>query len=169
MNQKLTWMVLVSTVVCCSTARAGNPFHHLVGCSVPDCVGKWCCDDYCPKKEPCVCAPLAFCCDDYCPKKEPCVCTPLNFCCDDYCRKCLPKVCFPPLCDYLQCRPASCCASSASGSPCDCLATTSNKGEKVNRSSSDTKVVARKQKPENASRKRPGIFRPVHLHVLPSK
>ena len=72
---------------------------------VPSCIARYCCDDYCPKKEACACAPLKFCCDDYCMKKEPCVCVPLKWCCDDYSSKCLPKIYCPPRCEQLKCGP----------------------------------------------------------------
>jgi hypothetical protein len=95
-------------------ASAGGPLHHLFGCPVPDCIGKWCPDDYCSKKEPCVCIPLCFGCDDYCSKKPPCVCAPLCFGCDDYCKKCPPKACSGPLCQFLRC--------GSSRQPCGCAA-----------------------------------------------
>jgi hypothetical protein len=115
MNQQLRFVIVLASGLCCSPAFAGDSWHRLIGGSVPDCVGKWCCDDYCGKREPCVCAPLSFCCDDYCPKKEPCVGAPLNFCCDDYRCKCLPRVCSPPLFEFLKCGPPKCSASCAPG------------------------------------------------------
>ncbi|WP_146599186.1 hypothetical protein [Novipirellula aureliae] len=68
---------------------------------MPDCIGKWCPDDYCAKTEPCVRVPLCLQRDDYCPKTEPCVRVPLCFGPDDYEQKCLPKVCDSPRCDLL--------------------------------------------------------------------
>ena len=120
MNQKLRFVIFLTSGLCCSPAFAGDPWHRLIGgsligCSVPDCVGKWCCDDYCGKKEPCVCAPLRFCCDDYRPKQEPCVGASLNFCCDDYCRKCPPRVGSPPLFELLKCGPPKGPASCSNG------------------------------------------------------
>ena len=93
-------------------ASAGGPLDNLLGCGVPDCIGKWCPDDYCPKKEPCVGVSLCFGCDDYCPKNAPCVSARLCFGCDNYCEKCPPKVCSGPLCQYLKCGP--------SGHSCGC-------------------------------------------------
>ena len=111
MNAMQRLAVFLICVFSCLTASAGNPLHRLFDCqAVPDCVGRWCPDDYCSKKEPCVCVPLRFQCDDYCSKKEPCVCPGLRFTCDDYCNKCLPKVCSSPRCDALGCG-SRCCAS----------------------------------------------------------
>jgi hypothetical protein len=105
--QAIACLVLLSR-----PASAGDPRHYLPWCPAPDCIGKWCPDDYCPKKEPCVGVSLRFGCDDYCGKKAPCVCAPLRFCCDDYCKKCPPKVCSGPLGRYLRCgsscRPRGC-------------------------------------------------------------
>ena len=84
-------------------ASAGDPLHRLLGCPVPDCIGKWCRDDYCPKQDPCVDVSLCFGCDDYCGKKAPSVCVPLSLRCDDYCKKCPPKVCRAPLGQYSRC------------------------------------------------------------------
>jgi hypothetical protein len=106
---------------------AGGPWDNLFRCPcpVPDCIGKWCPDDYCPKKEPCVCVPLRFGCDNYCGKKEPCVCVPLCFGCDDYCGKCPPKVCSGPLYRSLKCGPSGQCCGCAKcdESPCDAYTT----------------------------------------------
>ena len=118
MNRKLGLAIVLTSSLCCSPAMAGDLLRGLVGCGVPDCVGKWCCDDYCPKQEPCVCVPLNFCCDDYCQKQEPCVCVPLNFCCDDYCPKCPPRACSPSLCENLKCGPPRACASCTAGAAC---------------------------------------------------
>jgi hypothetical protein len=145
MNRKLRLAVILTSSLWCSTAMAGDLLHSLIGCGVPDCVGKWCCDDYCGKKEPCVCVPLSFCCDDYCPKKEPCVCVPLNFCCDDYCPKCPPKACSPPLCENLKCNPPRVCASCTAGSAssCDCAAVDGRRNER-DRGDAEVKVARAK-------------------------
>ena len=104
--------VFLSVILCCQTASAGNPLQKLLDCQpVVDCIGRWCPDDYCRKKEPSVCVPLCFGCDDYCGKKEPCVCPGLRFTCNDYCKKCLPKVCSSPRCDLLRCGPCDCGSS----------------------------------------------------------
>jgi hypothetical protein len=107
--QALACLVLLSL-----PAAAGSPWDNLLGCGVPDCIGMWCRDDYCPKKEPCVRVPLCFGCDDYCSKKEPCVSAPLCFGCDDYRKKCPPKVCSGPLCQFLR------CGCGSPGQPCGC-------------------------------------------------
>ena len=61
---------------------------------VPDCVRKYCCDDYCSKIVPCTRGVKTKCCDNYSGKPTPCVrevCTV----CNDYCSKCSPKVSCP--------------------------------------------------------------------------
>ena len=61
---------------------------------VPDCVRKYCCDDYRSKSVPCTRSVKTKCCDNYCGKPTPCVrevCTV----CSDYCSKCPPKVSCP--------------------------------------------------------------------------
>jgi hypothetical protein len=108
--QALAYLVLLSL-----PAAADGPLNSLLGCPVPDCIGKWCRDDYCAKKVPCAAVPLCFGRDDYCSKKAPCVSVPLCFGCDNYRRKCLPKVCSRPLGQFLKfgssaqsCRCAKC-------------------------------------------------------------
>lgn len=130
-------MSCIFFVGCAGTTAFGNDFfgsHWLDSC-VPDCIRKYCCDDYCPKKEPCVCAPLCFRCDDYCPKRLPCVCAPLSYRCDDYCPKCLPKVCCAPNCQHLQCGPPRCgqCNSgcSTSGNCCELAKNPGSKNARV--------------------------------------
>jgi hypothetical protein len=104
-------------------ASAGDPLHNLFGCPgpVPDCIGRWCPDDYCAKKAPCVSVPLCFGCDDYCSKQASCVSVPLCFTCDDYCPKCPPKVCNGLLCQNLQCGVSgqSCSCANCDTLPCD--------------------------------------------------
>lgn len=106
MNWK-TKLVAVSMTACLtSPSLAGGFWHQLFasGCGVPDCIGKYCCDDYVPKRLPCVDVPLCFGCDDYCPKRLPCVDVPLCFGCDDYHPKCQPTIqC--PTCRDLKCGP----------------------------------------------------------------
>ena len=128
MNEKLRFVLLFAGAVCSlATASAGNPSLGLFGCpipAVPDCIGKWCADDYCPKNEPCVCVPLRFQCDDYCRKNAPCVCVPLCFGCDDYRKKCLPKVCSAPRCEDLRCGPGcGCDGTDCGGTDCDGMLT----------------------------------------------
>ena len=97
-------VALVFTILLWVTnAKASEPYRKFLGCPVPDFIGKWCCDDYQAKCQPCVKVPLCFGCDDYCRKSMPEVCTPLCFTCDDYCQKCEPEVCRPPLSSFLQC------------------------------------------------------------------
>ena len=83
----------------------GGPFR--LRNRVPDCIGRYCRDDYCPKPLPPVCPPKCFTCDDYCPKRLPCIFHVKRFCCDDYCPKCLPRICCPPP-PGLKCGPAGC-------------------------------------------------------------
>jgi len=110
-------------------ASAGNPFHHLLGCPAPDCIGKWCPDDYCPKRQPCVGVSLCFGCDDYCSKKAPCVRAPLCFGCDDYCKKCPPTVCNAPRCQSLKCGATKCNIATCDELPCDALSSTPSEPE----------------------------------------
>jgi hypothetical protein len=76
------------------------------GLCIPDCVRKWCCDDYCSKPLPCRVNVQCFGCDTYDCKKLPC---PRNVSCfrrDDYCPK--PYPCFScPTSPFLKCTPAS--------------------------------------------------------------
>ena len=123
-------VIVLLGIVCCSPAFGNDLLHGLLGACVPDCIGKWCCDDYCPKKQPHICVSIDSCCDDYCSKKEPCVCAPLDFCCDDYLRKCLPRVCSPPMCGSLKCSSASGCVHCPTNNDQPCA--------------SDTKTVAAK-------------------------
>jgi len=75
---------------------------------------RWCLDDYCPKRMPCIRPPkYCGCCDDYCPKGMPCLRPPKYCgCCDDYCPKgepCLKIPCWFP--SYFRCPPPKCCVS----------------------------------------------------------
>lgn len=150
MHRKLGLAIVLTSSFCYSPAMAGDLLHRLVGGGVPDCVGKWCCPDYCPKTEPCVCVPLNFCCDDYCPKQEPCVCVPLNFCRDDYCPKCPPKACSPPLCENLKCGPPRVCASRAAGAVCTSCETALADGRRSKNVRRVTKVTAKGERTKNA-------------------
>ena len=94
---------LLAVMMLVSSSNAVEPCRTFFGCPVPDCIGKWCCDDYRAKCPPCVKVPLCFGCDDYCRKPSPRVCVPLCFRCDDYCRKCPPPVCRPPLLSSVPC------------------------------------------------------------------
>ena len=102
-------------------SQAIEPCRRILGCPVPDCIGKWCCDDYRPKCLPFVKVPFCFGCDDYCSKRLPQVCVPLCFGCDDYCNKCLPPVCKPPLLHTLRCIPfrSSCQCIKCVSPACD--------------------------------------------------
>ena len=118
---KLNVAALVAVMLLVNSAQAGEPGRKFLGCPVPDCIGKWCCDDYTAKSFPCVKVPLCFGCNDYCRKSMPRVCAPLCFTCDDYCKKCLPPACRPPLLSTLRCVPnrASCGCSTCSTGGCD--------------------------------------------------
>lgn len=99
MFRKLSAMIALMAVFLVTSASAGEPLKCLFQLPGPiDCVGRWCCDDYCPKKAPCVCVPLCFTCDDYCKKCEPCTNVCFGSCCDNYCKKCPPVVCSRPAC-----------------------------------------------------------------------
>jgi hypothetical protein len=117
----VTLQVIAYIMLLSLPASARDPHRNLLGCPVPDCIGKWCRDDYCPKQEPCVDVSLCFGCDDYRGKKAPCVCAPLSVRCDDYCKKCPPKVCRGPLGQYLRCgtscQPRGC--DNCQPLPCD--------------------------------------------------
>ena len=113
--------VAFAVMLLANSAQAGEPCLRFLGCPVPDCIGKWCCDDYRAKCLPCVKVPLCFGCDDYCRKSLPRVCAPLCFTCDDYCKKCQPPVCRPPLLGTLRCVPerASHGCNASSSEHCD--------------------------------------------------
>ena len=99
MNRHRLLGSLVIALSLCGSTMAGDYWGNLCGIKacIPDCVKKWCCDDYCPKPEPCVRPVTCFTCPDYCPKPEPCVCPVTCFCCPDYCPKPLPCLsCCPP-------------------------------------------------------------------------
>ena len=63
---------------------------------VPDCVGKYCCDDYHRKPLPCTKTIECFTCPDYCRKPLPCIPPVKCFDCPDYCPKPLPPIYCPP-------------------------------------------------------------------------
>ena len=92
-NQRWIFGVLAVFFWFSSKSPAEEPCLKWFGCPVPDCIGKWCCDDYDAKCLPRICTPIRFGCDDYCKKELPCGCTSFCFHCDDYCKKCLPCVC----------------------------------------------------------------------------
>ena len=99
MNRRVLIIGLVVGLSAADTALAidwslSGPFR--IRNRVPDCIGKYCCDDYCPKSLPPACPPTCFACDDYCSKLLPCIFPVKRFCPDDYCRKCPPKICCPP-------------------------------------------------------------------------
>lgn len=79
-----------------ANSRAQNPFHRLHdSICIPDCIRKWCCDDYCPKPFPCPVDVKCFLCDDYDPKRQPCPIDVNRFGCDDYCPKPFSFHCCP--------------------------------------------------------------------------
>jgi hypothetical protein len=131
MNRKVGLAIVLTGSLCCSSAMAGDLFRSLVGAGVPDCVGRWRCDDYCSKKEPCVCVPLNFCCDDYCPK-------------------CPPKACSPPLCENLKCGPPRVCASCAADAICTSCETVIADGRRSKNVRHVTKVTANGERTKNA-------------------
>lgn len=131
-------LVLVSLLPA-TALQAGEPFCRILGCPVPDCIGKWCCDDYRPKCPPCIKVPLCFECDDYCSKRMPKVCVGICFGCDDYCKKCLPPVCKPPLLHALRCFPSK--------SPCRCSKAESACPPVVTRPTKPSADLARRLEP----------------------
>lgn len=98
MNLKKLIVVFVAAASGISQISAFEPLSIFPGHSKcwPDCVGKFCCDDYCAKPLPCLpVGKMGFACDDYC--RQPLPCPPFGktgFCCDDYCRKPQPPPCF---------------------------------------------------------------------------
>lgn len=100
---ELILVMLITAWIPVRPLPAKEPCCHWLGCRVPDCIGKWCCDDYDTKCLPCV--DVRFCsgCDDYCGKRIPCTCVLLCPRCDDYRKKCLPRTCTPPLLHNLHC------------------------------------------------------------------
>lgn len=94
--------VLCTLVGLLTTSASAGGFTHLLCVSepcLPNCVGKYCCDDYCSKCAPQVCPKLCFQCDDYCRKPIPCARPIKCFGCDDYCGKPF-QLCCPPKCDF---------------------------------------------------------------------
>jgi hypothetical protein len=165
MNRILRLAIVLSGSLGCSTAIASDLFHCLGGCAVPDCVGKWCCPDYCPKPEPCVHVPLCCCCDDYCPKQEPCVCVPLMFCCDDYCPKCPPAACSRPSGEYLRCGGPRCCSPCATKkvcSGCSTEATAVSRGETLQ---SSTQGVTTGENPQKVLPAKVGFLHRLRLNA----
>jgi hypothetical protein len=71
---------------------------------IPDCIRKWCCDDYCPKPLPCPVPVQCFSSDCYRAKLLPCPVAVKRFSCDDYCLKPFPSICCPPS-QFLTCAP----------------------------------------------------------------
>ena len=99
----LLWLSIATGCAWPSTAAALD----FARCGWLDCIGCYCCDDYCRKPLPCSCAVAACCCDDYCRKPLPKSCPVAACCCDDYCRKCLPPICGRPS-SHLKCGPPPC-------------------------------------------------------------
>jgi hypothetical protein len=170
MSEKLRFVILLAGAMCSlTTASAGEPCRKLFGCPVPDCIGKWCCDDYRPKNEPCVCVPLRFGCDDYCAKKVPCVRAPLCFGCDDYRKKCLPKVCTKPLYQFLRCGPSrvQCGCGDCGGSTCDGSLASNVKVERATAGSATERIAARAEQVDDRAIEKPGRLHPVYIGQLP--
>jgi hypothetical protein len=94
MKYRSVCFALLLTAVAASQASAVD-LGLLFACSPccwPKCIQQTCCDDYCPKPEPCVPEVRCFGCDDYCPKCEPCTPPVQCFGCDDYTPKCEPVI-----------------------------------------------------------------------------
>ena len=97
--------VMVAMIWIESPATAGSLLPKALHCW-PDCVGKFCCDDYCPKPPPCAKRVKCFRCPDYCSKYAPCPISVKRGGCPDYCRKPVPCLTCPPPCIDLQCLPS---------------------------------------------------------------
>jgi hypothetical protein len=70
----------------------------------PDALLRACCDDYCPKRPPCIpCFNRCCGCDDYSGKPEPCIACYRGGCLDCYCPKPCPNLCRPLVADYFTC------------------------------------------------------------------
>lgn len=91
-------------------ARSGEPVsdpprnvpHASLVC--PDVLLRACCDDYCPKRPPCIpCYNRCCGCDDYCGKRSPCIPCYQGGSCDCYCPKPCPELCRPLIADYFTC------------------------------------------------------------------
>lgn len=92
-----------------AASNAQSTLHDLThDICVPDCIRKWCCDDYCCKPIPCPVPVTCFGCDCYQPKPLPCPVNVTCFRCDDYCSKPYPCILCPPS-HYLKCAPALRC------------------------------------------------------------
>lgn len=90
----LTIITLVGGLYMAPTTKGQDVVHDLKnGICIPDCIKKWCRDDYCPKPVPCPVPVKCFGCSCYHPKKLPSITCVKCFRCDDYCPKPLPSVC----------------------------------------------------------------------------
>jgi len=90
-------VVLTVALTGLAGAQAFEPLTWLSGHAKcwPNCVGKFCCDDYDGKPLPCAVGANCFDCADYCPKPLPCLpAVKAAFCCDDFCPKPLPPTCY---------------------------------------------------------------------------
>lgn len=95
MNAMKLPITLTIALLTLAQAQAFEPFAWLSGhtrCR-PNCVGKFCCDDYDGKPLPCAVGANCFECADYCAKPRPCLPAGNSFCCDDFCPKPLPPIC----------------------------------------------------------------------------
>jgi hypothetical protein len=92
--KNLWWLILLTAICCFPSIAGGSVWCTILGHAQdwPRCVGCTCCDDYCPKLEPCPHCVQCFECPDYCPKCQPCARCVDGFTCDDYCEKPFPKV-----------------------------------------------------------------------------
>ncbi len=87
--------LIIASSLTASSLTAGEPVRYSpFTWSWPNCVGKFCPDDFCPKPLPCARGVKCFQCPDYCAKPLPCFLPgKTSYVCDDYCRKSLPPTC----------------------------------------------------------------------------
>jgi len=120
-----TMVVVLAAIAWQGPGRAQDPHPLFDGCrwSFPSLCDQWrqrkcwCCDDYCPKKLPCIGPTAKGCVDDYCPKKLPCVPPNPKGCVDDYCRKTCPIV-LPNQCEpWYTCGPAKAACAQCPAKP----------------------------------------------------
>ena len=89
----MNWLQRISILLLClgsvTPVAAGGFWHCFLAekDGLPNCVGKFLCDDYCKKCPPPAKGPTCWECDDYCRKCAPAVAGVKLFQCDDYCRK----------------------------------------------------------------------------------
>lgn len=88
MNRQFLFVFVVIVSFLTATANAGDGCEAIwAGYCWPDCIKKYCCDDYQPKCLPPVKPVSCYTCDDYCQKPIPCAQPVGCYVWDDYCKK----------------------------------------------------------------------------------